>query len=162
MEKKKILIIDDEKDLCLMMKLNLERIGEYEVTTVYSGEEGLKIAKEIKFDISEAVSEEEEEIVEIEEYNCPDCGAVVTSKDTACPKCGLEFEEEEMVEEPEEEVKEEEAEEVMEEKEVEEKAEEEPVEEEEAKEIREEKEVEEPEEVVEEKEEKAPEEDEAT
>jgi len=51
MAKKKILIIDDEKDLCLGMKLNLERTGEYEVTMAYSGGEGLEIAKEAEFDL---------------------------------------------------------------------------------------------------------------
>ncbi len=51
MTKKRILIIDDEKDLCRVMKLNLERTGEYEITTAYSGETGLEKAKETEFDL---------------------------------------------------------------------------------------------------------------
>ena len=49
--KKKILIIDDEKDLCMLMKLNLESTDEFEVTTVNSGEEGIKKVKEEVFDL---------------------------------------------------------------------------------------------------------------
>jgi len=51
MPKKKILVIDDEKNLCILLKSNLENTGEYEVTTAYSGEEGLKKAKETDFDL---------------------------------------------------------------------------------------------------------------
>lgn len=51
MKKKKILLIDDEKDLCMLMKENLEYTGEFEVTTAYSGEEGLKKAEEVNFDL---------------------------------------------------------------------------------------------------------------
>ena len=51
MPKKKILIIDDEKNLCILLKSNLENTGEYVVTTAYSGEEGLKKAKETNFDL---------------------------------------------------------------------------------------------------------------
>jgi len=51
MDKKKILIIDDEKNLCFLLKMNLENTGEYVVTTAYSGEEGIKKAKEIDFDL---------------------------------------------------------------------------------------------------------------
>jgi CheY-like chemotaxis protein len=51
MAKKKILIIDDEEDICEMMKLNLETTGEFEVTTVYSGEKGIETAKEVNFDL---------------------------------------------------------------------------------------------------------------
>jgi len=49
--KKKILFIDDEVDLCKLVKVNLESLGEYEVTTVSSGEEGIKKAKELDFDL---------------------------------------------------------------------------------------------------------------
>jgi two-component system, OmpR family, alkaline phosphatase synthesis response regulator PhoP len=49
--KKKILIIDDEENLCFLLKSNLENMGEYIVDVAYSGEEGLKKAKEIKFDL---------------------------------------------------------------------------------------------------------------
>ncbi|MDD5408843.1 MAG: response regulator [Candidatus Omnitrophica bacterium] len=51
MDKKKILVIDDEKNLCILLKSNLENTGEYAVTTAYSGEEGLKKAKETEFDL---------------------------------------------------------------------------------------------------------------
>ena len=51
MPKKKILVIDDEKNLCILLKSNLENTGEYEVTTAYSGEEGIKKAKETDFDL---------------------------------------------------------------------------------------------------------------
>ena len=51
MTKKKILLIDDEEDLCKLMKLNLERAGEYEVTTASSGEEGVEKAKAEEFDL---------------------------------------------------------------------------------------------------------------
>lgn len=51
MDKKKILIIDDEKDLCELMKLNLESMGKFEVTVAYSGQEGIKKAKETNFDL---------------------------------------------------------------------------------------------------------------
>ncbi|MBI3996086.1 MAG: response regulator [Candidatus Omnitrophica bacterium] len=51
MSKKRILIIDDEKDLCNITKLNLERTGEYDVTTAYSGREGLKKANAGAFDL---------------------------------------------------------------------------------------------------------------
>jgi DNA-directed RNA polymerase subunit RPC12/RpoP len=39
--------------------------------------------------------EEEEMEEEEEEFECPECGAVVTSGETVCPECGAEFEEEE-------------------------------------------------------------------
>lgn len=41
MEKKKILVIDDEKDLAQLIKLNLERTGLYEVILASNGDEGL-------------------------------------------------------------------------------------------------------------------------
>ena len=51
MIKKRLLLIDDEKDLCAIIKLSLEKTGEYDVTTAYSGEEGLARAREIDFDL---------------------------------------------------------------------------------------------------------------
>lgn len=51
MPKKKILVIDDEKNLCILLKSNLESTCEYEVDTAYSGEEGLRKAKETEFDL---------------------------------------------------------------------------------------------------------------
>lgn len=40
--KMKVLIIDDEEQLRLLVKLNIERTGLYEVFTAANGEEGLK------------------------------------------------------------------------------------------------------------------------
>lgn len=51
MTKTRILVIDDERDLCLVMKLNLERTGTYEVLTAYSGEEGLETARRVPVDL---------------------------------------------------------------------------------------------------------------
>jgi CheY-like chemotaxis protein len=51
MEKKKILLIDDEKDICTLTKLNLEASGPYEVTLAYSGEEGLEKFEKENFDL---------------------------------------------------------------------------------------------------------------
>ncbi|MBU0547197.1 MAG: response regulator [Candidatus Omnitrophica bacterium] len=51
MPKKKILVIDDEKNLCFLLKSNLENIGEYVVDVAYSGEEGLTKAKETEYDL---------------------------------------------------------------------------------------------------------------
>ena len=51
MSKSKILLIDDEPALCTIMKLNLERTGEYEVETASSGEEGLKMVEQKKYDL---------------------------------------------------------------------------------------------------------------
>ena len=44
-EKKKILLIDDEKDFCFFVKRNLEATGEFEVITANRGEEGIKLAE---------------------------------------------------------------------------------------------------------------------
>ncbi len=51
MPKKKILVIDDEKNLCTLLKSNLENTGEYEVATANSGEEGLRKAEETDYDL---------------------------------------------------------------------------------------------------------------
>ncbi len=51
MTKKRLLLIDDERDLCLVMKLNLERTGAYDVTVAYSGPEGLERARVEAFDL---------------------------------------------------------------------------------------------------------------
>lgn len=42
--KARILMIDDEKDLCYFVKANLEMVGNYEVITAISGKEGLRAA----------------------------------------------------------------------------------------------------------------------
>lgn len=47
MQKKKILMIDDDPDFIYIHKVYLEKRG-YEVLTAYNGEEGIKIAKEVK------------------------------------------------------------------------------------------------------------------
>lgn len=51
MDKKKILIIDDEVDFSDLVKKNLEKIGGFEVSTASSGAQGLKMVKEIKPDL---------------------------------------------------------------------------------------------------------------
>ena len=51
MSKKKILIIDDEENFTKLVKLNLERTGEYEVRTGNNGLQGLIAAKEFKPDL---------------------------------------------------------------------------------------------------------------
>ena len=51
MLKKKILIIDDEKDFTDMIKLNLEDAGRYQVFTESLGRQGLAAAKRCKPDL---------------------------------------------------------------------------------------------------------------
>jgi CheY-like chemotaxis protein len=51
MMKKRILIIDDEKDFCRMVKLNLERTQQYEVLFATDGKLGIKIARNQKPDL---------------------------------------------------------------------------------------------------------------
>ncbi len=46
--KPKILIIDDEGDLCRMIKLNLEKTGKLEVLTATNGAEGMRVAREAR------------------------------------------------------------------------------------------------------------------
>lgn len=48
MDKKKILIIDDEKDFTQMVKLNLEQSGKYEVGIENKGPNALSAAKKFK------------------------------------------------------------------------------------------------------------------
>lgn len=49
--KKKILIIDDEKDFTEMIKLNLEETGTYEVRTEDKGLNALSVARSFKPDL---------------------------------------------------------------------------------------------------------------
>ena len=42
--KKKILLIDDEEDFCFFVKMNLEKSGNFEVLTTTSGSNGIFIA----------------------------------------------------------------------------------------------------------------------
>ena len=51
MDKKKILVIDDEADLCELMQMNLESTGEFDVTMAFCGQEGLDKAKAQDFDL---------------------------------------------------------------------------------------------------------------
>ncbi|MEA3560285.1 MAG: response regulator [Candidatus Omnitrophota bacterium] len=51
MDKNKILIIDDEKDFCLLLKMNLERSGEFEVAIATDGKTGIERAKECRPDL---------------------------------------------------------------------------------------------------------------
>ena len=47
MDKKRILIIDDEEDFCRLVKMNLEAMGGFEVTIATNGETGIDLAKKI-------------------------------------------------------------------------------------------------------------------
>lgn len=49
--KKKILMVDDEKDFCHFVKLNLERSGKYQVHTVFNGTDGISEAIKSKPDL---------------------------------------------------------------------------------------------------------------
>jgi CheY-like chemotaxis protein len=51
MDRKKILIIDDEDDFRFFVKGNLENTGEFQVFEVASGKEGIKIATGEKPDL---------------------------------------------------------------------------------------------------------------
>ena len=50
-KKKKILVIDDEKDFAHFIKLNLESTNQFEVVTSATGKEGIIQAKTIKPDL---------------------------------------------------------------------------------------------------------------
>ncbi len=51
MDKKRILIIDDEEDLNFFVKANLELAGNYEVIIATSGSEGINIASSQEIDL---------------------------------------------------------------------------------------------------------------
>ncbi len=51
MDKRKILLIDDEDDFCFFVKLNLEKTGQYQVFTATDGMEGIRLAKQVKPDL---------------------------------------------------------------------------------------------------------------
>ncbi len=51
MDKKKILIVDDEGNFCKLVKKNIEQTGEFEARIATSGEEGIRLAREIKPDL---------------------------------------------------------------------------------------------------------------
>ena len=48
---KKILIVDDERDICLLIKQNLELSGEYKVVIANSGRDGISAARHEKPDL---------------------------------------------------------------------------------------------------------------
>ena len=51
MAKKRILLIDDEADLLRVTQMNLERSGDFVVTTAATGEEGVALARQAAFDL---------------------------------------------------------------------------------------------------------------
>ncbi len=51
MEKKKILVVDDEESFAQMVKLNLEETGKYEVMVETKGKEAILTAKRFKPDL---------------------------------------------------------------------------------------------------------------
>ena len=50
MNRKKILIVDDEEDFCFFVKMNLQKRGQYKVFTATSGMEGISLARRFKPD----------------------------------------------------------------------------------------------------------------
>lgn len=50
-EKRRILLIDDEKDLCFFLKANLENTGEFDVIVSNRGDKGIKLAQREKPDL---------------------------------------------------------------------------------------------------------------
>jgi len=51
MNKKNILIIDDDEDFCKLVKKNVEQTGEFVVYVAINGEDGVKLARGIKPDM---------------------------------------------------------------------------------------------------------------
>ncbi len=51
MSEKIILLIDDEGDFCLFVKLNLEKTGRYKVFTATDGKKGISLAKQHQPDL---------------------------------------------------------------------------------------------------------------
>jgi CheY-like chemotaxis protein len=49
--KRKVLLIDDEEDFCIFVKLNLEKTGKFEVLTTTSGANGIVLASEEQPDL---------------------------------------------------------------------------------------------------------------
>jgi DNA-binding response OmpR family regulator len=48
---KRILIIDDEKKLCFVVKAGLEKIGGFDVSIATNGKDGIRAAKRLKPDL---------------------------------------------------------------------------------------------------------------
>jgi two-component system alkaline phosphatase synthesis response regulator PhoP len=51
MYKERVLIIDDEEDFCNLVKKNIEQTGKFDVYTATNGEDGIRLAREIKPDL---------------------------------------------------------------------------------------------------------------
>jgi DNA-binding response OmpR family regulator len=51
MDKKRILMIDDEVNLCKMVKKNLESMSDFNVDFAINGTDGIKLAKKIQPDL---------------------------------------------------------------------------------------------------------------
>ncbi len=51
MDKKRILIIDDEENFCKLVKKNVEQTGEFEVYIATNGDDGIRFVREIKPDL---------------------------------------------------------------------------------------------------------------
>ena len=51
LKRRRILIIDDEKDLCFFVKQNLKLLGNYEVIIARNGKEGIRAARVRKPDL---------------------------------------------------------------------------------------------------------------
>lgn len=51
MDKKKILIIDDEENFCKLVKKNIEQTGEFTVDMATNGEDGIRLVKELRPDL---------------------------------------------------------------------------------------------------------------
>lgn len=49
--KKKILLVDDEKNFCMLLKLNLEKRGPFEVSTTTNPSDVLALAKKYRPDL---------------------------------------------------------------------------------------------------------------
>jgi len=48
MHKRRVLIIDDEENFCKLVKKNIEQTGEFEMHIATNGQDGIRLAKEIK------------------------------------------------------------------------------------------------------------------
>ncbi len=51
MNKKRVLIIDDEEFFCKLVKKNIEQTGEFEVHIATNGDDGIRLIKELKPDL---------------------------------------------------------------------------------------------------------------
>jgi len=51
MDKKRILIIDDEENFCKLVKKNIEQAGKFEVDIATNGQDGISLARQIKPDL---------------------------------------------------------------------------------------------------------------